>query len=241
MRRRRDTKRESAKVYALEIEGAAIPLRLRRSRRARRITLNIDLANDGAVVTLPLFTAEIEGLDLARREAAWIVRRLAALPPRLAFADGAVVPLRGIPHRIRHAPGTRGSVWAEGGAICVSGKPEHLARRVRDWLKREARATLTDETLAKADGVGRTVKRISVRDTRSLWGSCAASGAISFCWRLIFVPDFVRDYVVAHEVAHLIEKNHGPRFWQLVATLTGEMVPARAWLKRHGEALHRLG
>ena len=241
MRRRRHTRREAGKVFALEIEGAAIPLRLRRNRRARRITLNIDLANDGAVVTLPLFTAEIEGLDLARREAAWIARRLAALPPRLAFADGTVVPFRGIPHRIRHAPNARGCVWAEEGAICVSGRAEHLARRVRDWLKHEARALLTVQALAKAARLGREVKRITVRDTRSLWGSCAPSGSISFCWRLIFAPDFVRDYVVAHEVAHLVEKNHGSRFWRLVGTLTQDVAQARAWLKRNGEALHRFG
>lgn len=241
MRRRRKTKREAAKVYALEIEGAAVPLRLRRNRRARRITLNIDLANDGAVVTLPPFAAETEGLDLARRESAWIARRLRSLPPRLAFVDGAAVPLRGVPHPIRHVPGMQGSVRVVEGTICVSGRAEHLARRVRDWLKREARAVLTDEALAKAARLGRAVKRIGVRDTRSLWGSCAASGAISFCWRLILAPDFVRDYVVAHEVAHLVEKNHGLRFWRLVATLTDEMAAARAWLKRHGEALHRLG
>jgi len=135
----------------------------------------------------------------------------------------------------------QGSVRVVEGTICVSGRAEHLARRVRDWLKREARAVLTDEALAKAARLGHAVKRIGVRDTRSLWGSCAASGAISFCWRLILAPDFVRDYVVAHEVAHLVEKNHGLRFWRLVATLTDEMAAARAWLKRHGEALHRLG
>ena len=93
---------------------------------------------------------------------------------------------------------------------------------------------------AKAEHLGRPLLRISVR-ARSRWGSCSLSGALSFSWRLILAPPAVLDYVVAHEVAHLAERGHGPEFWRTVARLTEHMVAGRAWLRRHGRELFRYG
>lgn len=225
----------------LDLEGRSLPLRIRRHPRARRLTLRVDSAAEGAVVTIPASVPIEEGIDWAQRKSAWLLEMIEGLPPRVAFVDGAVVPFLGIGHRICHRPDQKGVVWRDNGQIHVTGNPEFLARRVTDWLRREARREIVTRVAAKAEMLGRPAGRIGLRDTRSRWGSCASNGNLSFCWRLIMAPERVLDYVVAHEVAHLAVRDHGDRFWATVATLTEDPVDARAWLRRHGEGLHRYG
>ena len=129
----------------------------------------------------------------------------------------------------------------DGGRLIVSGERGFFARRVRDWLKREARRRIAGLAHAKAARIGRTVARVSVRDQQSRWGSCSAMGNLNFSWRLILAPAGVLDYVVAHEVAHLEEPNHSARFWQLVDTLTNHAAFGRSWLRSHGPGLHAYG
>ncbi len=216
-------------------------VRVRRHPNARRLTLRVEPRSGDAVVTIPCRLAFREGLDLARRKQGWILARLARLPQPIALADGAALPVGGVPHPICHRPEARRGVWIENGALCVSGRREHMARRLTDWLRAEARRRISALAAEKAALLGRPLGRVTVRDTRSRWGSCSVRGDLSFCWRLVLAPDFVLDYVVAHEVAHLAEHNHGPRFWRTVDTLTSHAEAARAWLKRHGDELRRYG
>ena len=123
----------------------------------------------------------------------------------------------------------------------MRGGPDHVARRVRDHLVRFARQELARRARIHAARIGRTVNRITVRDTKSRWGSCSASGSLSFSWRLILAPEPVLDYVVAHEVAHLVEMNHSARFWKLVRTMVADPASQRAWLKRHRAELLSYG
>ena len=228
----------------VELGGKWVPVRLYRNTRARRIILRIDDRNgdgDGVSVTLPRRTPLCEGLDLIHEKAAWVLERLGGLLPRVAFADGARVPLGGVDHTIRHVLDGRGVVRRQGTEILVAGGPEHLARRLRDWLRKEVRSQIGRLVGDKAAALGRTAGRITIRDTRSRWGSCSADGNLSFCWRLVMAPETVLDYVVAHEVAHLVEPHHGPKFWRLVKTLTPDMEASREWLRHNGEALHRYG
>lgn len=125
--------------------------------------------------------------------------------------------------------------------ICVSGGPQHGPRRLMDWLRNQAKADLTERTQQHAANLGCRAKRIAVRDQSTRWGSCSTTGTISYSWRLIFAPAEVLDYVAAHEVAHLREMNHGPRFWRLVRETMPDMQRARAWLKQNGAELHRFG
>jgi len=152
-----------------------------------------------------------------------------------------------VPHRIRREsdPGAAPVAIvdsAPGGAeIRVRGDPAHLGRRVRDHLIRLARQELTRRARLCAGRIGKPIARIGVRDTRSRWGSCSSKGTLSFSWRLVLMPEAVIDYVVAHEVAHLVEMNHGPRFWQLVRSLVPDLAAPRAWLKRHRSRLFSYG
>jgi len=225
----------------LSVEGREIPLRVRQNPRARRLTLRIDAAHGGAVVTLPAATPLDEGVDFARRKSGWLLDRLDRAPKPIPLADGAEVPYLGELHLVRHAGETRGLIRRADGEIVVPGGIEHLPRRLTDWLKREAKRELSGRARDLAGRIGKPVGRISVRDTRSRWGSCSSNGNLSFCWRLILAPEFVLDYVVAHEVAHLIEHNHGPGFWKLVGELTDNTARAKNWLRRHGDSLQRYG
>jgi predicted metal-dependent hydrolase len=149
----------------------------------------------------------------------------------------------GTPHLIRAAPQTlRGVVECADGVLTVPGDPAHLSRRLTDYLKAEARREIGIRARDKAARIERRVAAVTLRDTRSRWGSCNSAGRLNFSWRLIMAPEFVLDYVVAHEVAHLAEMNHGPKFWRLCAQLSGaDPTTARAWLKRHGPELHAYG
>jgi predicted metal-dependent hydrolase len=125
--------------------------------------------------------------------------------------------------------------------ICISGNLDHAARRLSDWLRTEVRRDIAVSVAKHAKALDCTPKRIAVRDQATRWGSCSTSGTLSFSWRLIFAPPFVLDYVAAHEVAHMREMNHGPRFWRLVKEAAPATQKARIWLKTHGAELHRFG
>jgi predicted metal-dependent hydrolase len=132
-------------------------------------------------------------------------------------------------------------VWAESGIIHVSGRAEHLSRRLHDWLRKRAREEILLRAGPMAERIGRDVTVLRLGDPRSRWGSCTSRGALAFSWRLILSPDEVLTYVVAHEVAHLAEMNHSPAFWRLVGDLTSHAGLAKAWLKHHGTELYRYG
>jgi predicted metal-dependent hydrolase len=213
----------------------------RRSASARRVTLRIDARKGHVVVTLPLRAARAAGVALLNTHADWVAARLAALPDAAPFADGATVMLDGAPVPIRHAPGARGGAWLADGALHVAGDPAFLARRVHDFLRAEAKRRLAAQVGLKAAVAGVAPRRVTVKDTKSRWGSCSPDGVLMFCWRLIMAPGFVQDYVVAHEVAHLRHMNHGAAFWALTDELSPHRSAAVAWLHEQGAGLLRTG
>jgi predicted metal-dependent hydrolase len=219
---------------------AAVSIRV--SPRARRVGLRIDAAERKVELILPRGVAVKTGLRFLEAKRDWVAARLGALPQSVPFAEGAIVPVLGVPHRIGHetdpaAPPVR----IIDGEIRVRGDPLYLARRVRDFLARTARDEIDPRARRLAARIGRQVAQVNVRDTKSRWGSCSGQGNLSFSWRLIFAPEPVLDYVIAHEVAHLVEMNHGPSFWRLVETLTPDSTWPRAWLKQHRTRLLAYG
>ncbi len=232
---------ESGQSEIFRLPGGPATVEWRRSKRARRVSLRIDPREGSVVVTLPPRAGRTAGLALLMNHAGWVSERLAALPDAVTIAPGAMVPLHGQDHRVVHVPNARAGVWVAGQAIMVSGAAEFLPRRVIDFMRAEARRRLSALAMEKAAAAGLRPARISVKDTRSRWGSCAADRSLAFSWRLVMAPRFVQDYVAAHEVAHLRHMNHGARFWQLVAELTPHMDAAMAWLRSEGPRLLRVG
>ncbi|MFO0186540.1 MAG: M48 family metallopeptidase [Alphaproteobacteria bacterium] len=217
------------------------PVRWRRSERARSVSLRIDPRAGDVVVTLPMRASRRAGLELLTAHAAWVLKRIKALAPSISLAHGAAVPLGGVPHPVLHDPSRRGGAFVEDGAIIVTGAVEFLPRRLRDFLRVEAKRRILPLAATHAEKLGVAIRAIRVKDTQSRWGSCAPDGTLAFSWRLVMAPDAVLDYVVAHEVAHLRELNHSPRFWAHVAALAPHREEAEAWLREEGPALLRVG
>ena len=227
-------------------DQAIFPVRIRRHRQARRYTLRIHTATREVILTMPPRGSVREAKEFAQKHGGWIAARLRRLPEATPLTDGTVLPLRGIRHRIVHRPGVRGTVWPEtcenGEALlCVAGDVPHINRRVSDFLRREALRDLDGASRRAAERLGVSIKRISVRDQSSRWGSCSTTGVLSYSWRLILAPPFVLDYLAVHEVAHMIEMNHSPRFWRLVNGVCSDTKRAKLWLDSHGTDLHRFG
>jgi hypothetical protein len=226
---------------SLTLSSGTARVEWRRSARARRISLRVSPSNGVVVVTLPARASRSAGMALLTSHLDWVAERIAALPTQLAFTDGALVPLGGVSHRIRHVPQARGGAWLSESEIHVAGAPEFLPRRIADFLKAEARRRLAALVVAKAGEAGLTARRLTVKDTSSRWGSCAPDGSLAFSWRLVMAPEFVQDYVAAHEVAHLRHMNHGKLFWALVDHLTPYTLTAVPWLRKEGPRLLRIG
>jgi predicted metal-dependent hydrolase len=230
----------------LQPETLALPsgparVEWRRSSRARRVSLRIDPTGGSVVVTLPTRASRKAGMALLMGHADWVSNRLAALPEAITFTDGATIPIAGVPHRIRHTANARGAAFLLDQELHVTGAAEFLSRRVRDFLRQEARRRLGALVAAKSGLIGVTPKRLTIKDTTSRWGSCAPDKSLALSWRLVMTPPFVQDYVVAHEVAHLRHMNHGPRFWVQVDELTPHTKAAIPWLRAEGTRLLRIG
>lgn len=211
-----------------------IAVTLRRSARARRISLRVSALDGRVTLTLPKGLAEREALDFARSKQDWLQGHLADRMPDVPVAPGAEIPVEGRMMRLEAGTGRR--VQTSGDALIV---PGGAAARVQAWLKTLARERLVTASDHYAAALGRPYSRITLRDTRSRWGSCSSTGGLSYSWRLVMAPPEVLDYVAAHEVAHLEQMNHSPAFWAIVAALMPEFQTHRKWLRQHGTGLHR--
>ena len=233
------------------VEVAGHPVRLRVHGAARRVSIRIDPAKREAVATAPTARRLAEALAFARTRADWIASRLDALPQASGFAPGAVISMQGEPlvlerARMRIAPKVIPAREGEPARLLAYGDGAAYARAVERALRAEALKRLLERTQVYAAALEAKQPSVSVMDARGRWGSCTppqrgAAGRIRYSWRLLLAPYSVLDYVAAHECAHLVEANHGPRFWALVKQLYGEHAPARAWLKAHGVRLHAAG
>jgi predicted metal-dependent hydrolase len=232
---------EASDIHMLSFAARKVPLVFKQNSRARRIILRLDYGTSRIIVVLPKRTSRDEGKRFALSNKDWIEERLDQLHEPVPFLHGATIPFLGAPHRIRHRPHARGVVWCEQEEIHVAGHEEHVPRRVQDWLKIEAKREIEQRAIQKAEAIGKKIKKITIRDTKSRWGSCTSEGELAFSWRLIFAPRHVMDYVIAHEVAHLKEMNHGPRFWKLCSEICRSVEPARLWLENNGTDLYRYG
>jgi predicted metal-dependent hydrolase len=229
----------------IECEGSNIPVAVKVRENARRMILRIDRQTGAPALTLPRGVGRIRAERFLKEHVGWIHARLKARPRSVPFADGVEIPVRGEACRIVHSLPFRGETRLanEGEArfLLVHGDPAHVASRVERFLRAEVERDLGIAVARHALALGVTIGRISVKDTRSRWGSCSSRGDLAFSWRLIFAPPMVLDYLAAHEVAHRLEMNHSVRYWRHVARIFPEFRVAETWLNRHGAGLHHFG
>lgn len=212
-----------------------VVLTLRRSGRARRISLRISQLDGRVTLTLPRGVREAEALDFARSKADWIRGHLDNRPDEIAVDYGTLLPIEGAPHQVVPVAGRR--VQRQEGRIGVPA--DAVGRRLQAWLRELARDRLTAASDHYAARLGRPYARITLRDTRSRWGSCTSQGGLMYSWRLVLAPPEILRYVAAHEVAHLAEMNHSSAFWDTVERLHGPWAAQRKWLHQNGSGLHR--
>lgn len=232
----------------IDIDAGDTPvrIRLRANPRAQRYLLRLPADTSGPVLTVPSGGDLARAERFARQHIDWLVEKLQDRPEHIPFQHGDLVPLRGTDHLIVPAGGLRGLVRTgttdDGSpALFVPGAEDHIPRKVTTWLKAQAKADLNARAHHHAQKIGKKISALSVRDTKSRWGSCASNGRLSFSWRLILAPPDILDYVAAHEVAHLKEMNHSDRFWRLCEELAPQTPDARIWLKQNGARLHGYG
>lgn len=215
----------------------SIAVQLRRSARARRLSLRVSRLDGRVTLTLPNAVPESEGLVFLRSKETWVRGQLADVTGPVPVGLGARVPIEGVPHDIQTGAGR--AIRIQDGVLFVPGPEDRVAARVKGWLRARARDRLAEASDRYALRLGRGYNRLTLRDTRSRWGSCTHDGGLMYSWRLILGHPEVLDYVAAHEVAHLKHMNHSPAFWQQVEALYGDWRAPRKWLKDHGTELHR--
>ena len=209
---------------------------LRRSARARRLSLRVSRLDGRVSLTLPHRVPEAEGIAFLKTKEHWLRNQLGAISEPVNVQVGGTLLFQGENLLIR--PNQKRGVWCAEGAVHVNDK-RPAGPQLRAFLRHEARVALAAASDRYAAQLGRPYTRITLRDTRSRWGSCTAGGGLMYSWRLIMAPPKVLDYVAAHEVAHLQEMNHSQAFWDVVARLCPDYDQYRKWLRQHGDQLHR--
>jgi len=228
----------------IEVAGKVLPLTIRQNARATRMTLRIEPGGRALKLTIPTGLPDREVNAFLTRHQGWLMTKLARFSGESELEHGGTILIRGVAHRIERTGRLRGLTEAvvvdDEAVLRVGGAEEHLRRRIADYLKREARGELERLVGVYAGRIGRRARSLSLKDTRSRWGSCSAEGDLSFSWRIAMAPPKVIAYLAAHEVAHLQEMNHGPDFWALCERLCPDTKDAKHWLKRNGTMLHAI-
>lgn len=222
---------------AILLGDPSIRVVLKRSARAKRLILRVPHDGHGPTLTLPQRMSARTASEFLEKSEPWLRTRMAAIAPRMVAGHGAVLPFSDQTLQIEHIPSGRMSFDA--GVLRVPGQPGQVPIRVAAFLREEARKHVATGSHELAGVLGKKVGRITLRDPRSRWGSCTSTGDLMYSWRLIMAPAATMQYVVAHEVAHLVELNHSAQFWSVVEQLCPDYAIHRKWLQDHGTGLHR--
>ncbi|MBQ9236006.1 MAG: M48 family metallopeptidase [Alphaproteobacteria bacterium] len=217
---------------------SGLPLKVVVSARAKRMSLRIDEKSRRPVFTLPRRCSTAKAKAFLDMHHDWIVNMLGRLPPAQRFTDGAEFAFFGAKCRLQHSPQIKGSGFVDH-ILHISGDTAFIHRRTIDFLKKQTLEHLSALTLSVAAQLRAKVTGISIKDTRSRWGSCSTSGRICYNWRICMAPIEVINYLVCHEVSHLKHPNHSADFWACVQNLCPDYVQQRAWLKKHGKTLYQ--
>jgi predicted metal-dependent hydrolase len=212
-------------------------LEVKTSFKAKRISLKIDAKKKLPIVTMPKFCSANYAIDFIKRNQKWIEESLNKIPEKIIFSHGDEIFIMGQIYEINHMPDAKAGVWLEDGKINVSGGAEFLNSRLRNFVKKVAKNELSKLARNKAKSIKCYVNKISIKDTKTRWGSCSTKSNINFSWRIVLAPAEVIDYLISHEVCHLIHHNHSKEFWADVEKLAINMKGGKEWLKENGNRL----
>jgi len=214
-----------------------VEITLRRSARARRVSLRVSGLDGKVTLSLPTRMKTAEAIAFAEEKADWIRMQLSKHVEAIDVCLGGTVMVQGT--EVAIVPGPVRRAQLQGDKLIVPNTSDMAAARVKAFLKLEARRKLTEASNHYAQLVNRSFGKITIRDTRSRWGSCTHAGDLMYSWRLVMAPAEVLEYVAAHEVAHLVELNHSPAYWAVVERIYPGYQEPRQWLRQNGQYLHR--
>ncbi|MFP7674118.1 M48 family metallopeptidase [Marivita sp. S0852] len=201
------------------------------------MTLRISRVDGSVTLTIPRGVSEREAMAFAAEKQDWVLGHLSQQAEHILVGPGQSLTVSDVPLQL--IQGTSRRLRVVGQVIEVPDPLDTGRRHLLAWLKEQARAELVRASDLYSQKLGKPYTRLTLRDTRSRWGSCSSAGALMYSWRLVLAPRFVLEYVAAHEVAHLAEMNHSPAFWHVVEQLYGPHQEARVWLRHEGPHLHR--
>ena len=209
---------------------------LRKNSNSRRITLRISALDGKITITGPNYIDFKEFRKFAESKKSWLKSKRKSFEPPIFISEGIEIPVAGTHTKILFSD-IREPKKVDG--ILFVSKEKPVSTQVKKYLKEIGRIHLAYRCNDFAERLGSKVRKITLRDTRSRWGSCSNDAKLMFSWRLVMAPEDVLAYVAAHEVAHLKHMNHSKDFWETVEYLFGPYKKERAWLKQNGSLLHR--
>tara|TARA_B100001750_G_scaffold85765_1_gene67689 strand:+ start:422 stop:1045 length:624 start_codon:yes stop_codon:yes gene_type:complete len=191
--------------------------------------------------TIPPRTSQFSINRFLKQNRDWITERQKTLLPKTEIIDGSVISYRGIHHEIAIRPHAKRitEIIPLPPLLYIHTSREDPTNNLKRWMIDQARRIIEPLSYEKARSIGKTISKIDLRDTSSRWGSCSSDKRLMFSWRLIMAPDYVLDYVIAHEVAHLKHMDHSRQFWDVCYSMSDRPEEARAWLKQEGNSLMR--
>ncbi len=214
-------------------------IKIIKSAKAKRLTLRIDAKERLPILTIPSRCSAKRAVEFVEMHRAWLEENLQKIPAIKHFENGEKISLMGKEYIINHCPQKRCGVMIEEDNIIVSGSKEFLHRRICDFIKKKAQEQLLKKSQTLANKIGCHVNHVSIKDTKSRWGSCSSLENINYNWRICMAPKYVINYLVAHEVSHLLHQDHSREFWQCVKKLCPDAAKGRLWLKNYGKELYR--
>ncbi len=215
-----------------------IDIKIIKSPRAKKLTLRIDSQERRPILSLPPRCSAKRAVEFVRQNMNWIEENLKKIPQSRRFENNETISLFGQTYTICHEPLLRKGVYIENQTLRVSGALEFMHRRICDFIKKTARQKLYELSQKKAKEISRQVKKVTLKDTKSRWGSCSSKNNINYNWRIALAPLYVIEYLVAHEVSHLQHQNHSQEFWECVSALCPDSIEGRRWLRNHGRELY---
>lgn len=228
-------------LATITVNEIALKVKGRIDKRAKSLKLRLDLKNSFVIITMNHQRFASKAYVFLKQSQSWLENKVKPQAVSVSFEEGAIIPIFGKPYKIVHQLSNRSLVSLTENELIVCGAKETIPNITKRWLQRHAQIILEEQSRAYAATIGGVVNRVSVRDTKSRWGSCSPNGNLSYSWRLIFAPSSVSYYVCCHEVAHLLEMNHSPKFWQVVEGFCPDYKKQRQWLRANGSTLFKYG
>ncbi|MAR78766.1 MAG: hypothetical protein CMM18_00890 [Rhodospirillaceae bacterium] len=213
-------------------------VKIKKNLRAKKIILRISNVNPYIYLTIPKNENEKNAIDFLFRNKEWVLNELKRIPKKILFLNNSEIPYMGVTHRIVYAGEYTNLIYIYDKKIMVFGKKEEISKNLKNWLYHKAKIEILKIAKLKVSFLNKKYNKIKIKDLKSSWGTCGENGNLSFSWRLILAPKHVMEYIVVHELCHLVELNHSKKFWILVTELFPQKKLSQDWLKTNGTYLH---